>query len=75
MATSLEKRIALLETARVKSNLKAMTDEELDVYIKTLEVGSPAFYDAMIARVLRHPSAFPVVVDDPEHVGGGHDIY
>ena len=30
MATSLEKRIALLETARAKSNLKAMTDEELD---------------------------------------------
>ena len=33
MATSLEKRIALLETARAKSNLKAMTDEELDAYL------------------------------------------
>ena len=75
MATSLEKRIALLEAARVKSNLKAMTDKELDRHIRTLEVGSPAFYDAVIARVLRHRSAFPVVVDDPEHAGGGHDIH
>lgn len=75
MATNLEKRVALLETARVKSNLKAMTDVELGEYIKALEVGSPAFYDAVIARVLRHPSAFPVVVDDPEHAGGGHDIH
>ena len=75
MATSLEKRIALLETARAKSNLKAMTDEELDAYIKTLEVGSPAFYDAVIARVLRHRSAFHVVGEDPEHAGGGRDIH
>ncbi len=75
MATSLEKRIALLEAARVKSNLKAMTDEELDRHIRTLEVGSPAFYDAVIARVLRRRSAFPVVVDDPEHAGCGHDIH
>lgn len=75
MATNLEKRIALLETARVKSHLKTMTDVELDVYIKALEVGSPAFYDAVIARVLRHLSAFPVVVDDPEHTGVGHDIH
>lgn len=52
-----------------------MTDEDLDAYIRTLEVGSPAFYDAVIARVLRHRSAFPVVVDDPEHAGGGHDIH
>ena len=44
-----------------------VTDEELDAYIKTLEVGSPAFYDAVIARVLRHRSAFPVVGEDPEH--------
>ena len=75
MATSLEKRMALLETARAKSNLKAMTDEELGAYIKTLEVGSPAFCDAVIARVLRHRSAFPVVGEDPEHAGGGHDIH
>ena len=52
-----------------------MTDEELDRHIRTLEVGSPAFYDAVIARVLRRRSAFPVVVDDPEHAGGGHDIH
>ena len=75
MATSLEKRIAQLEAARVKSNLKAMTDEELDRNISTLEVGSPAFYDAVIARVLRRRSAFPVVVDDPEHAGGWYDIH
>ena len=66
MATSLERRIALLESTRATANLKSMPDEELDAHIKTLEPGSPAFYDAILTKVLRHRSTFPIVMDDPE---------
>ncbi|MEO7128811.1 MAG: hypothetical protein ABI040_08115 [Rhodoferax sp.] len=72
---NLEQRIALLESARVQTNLKVMTDEELDAHMRTLEAGSPAFYDAVLARVHRHPSFISVVVDDPEYAGGGHGIH
>ncbi|MEO7938506.1 MAG: hypothetical protein ABIR55_07775 [Burkholderiaceae bacterium] len=75
MATSLERRIALLESAQVKANLKSMTDEELSGHIRALEIGSPAFYDAVIARVLRHSSTFPIVVNDPEHEANSYGIH
>ena len=75
MATSLERRIALLESTREKADLKSMPDEELDAHIKTLEAGSPAFFDAILTKVLRRRSAFPIVVDDPERAGAQHGIY
>lgn len=63
---NLEKRVASLEGAKVEANLKVMTDAELDDYILTLESGSPICSKAIITRVLRHPSYFPVVKSDPE---------
>ena len=71
---NLERRIAALERARLPADLKSMTDEELDPPIRTLEASSAAFYDAVLARVHRHPSFFPVVVNDPEYAGGRHGI-
>lgn len=66
MSRDLVKRIALLEKERSKADIGRMTDGELDAHIRTLVSGSSDFYDAVLARVARHPSAFPVVVDDPE---------
>ena len=63
---NLEKRVSLLEGARAVANLKTMTDDELSAYAGTLEAGSAGWYDAIITRVQRHPSAFPIVKIDPE---------
>jgi len=64
---NLENRVARLEAGQAKADMERMNDEELDAYILTLEDGCPSWYDAIIARVMRHPSAFPVVHDDPAH--------
>lgn len=64
---SLDTRVAFLEGARANSNLKAMTDEELDAYIRTLNPGSPQAFGAVLAKVLRHPSSLPLVKDDPDY--------
>ena len=67
-----ENRVARLEGAQSKANLKSMTDDELSAHISTLPFESSEGYEAIIALVLRHPSAFPVVHDDPDYkVGGG----
>lgn len=63
---SLEKRVSLLEGARAVVNFKTMTDDELMTYAGTCEKGSKEMYAAVITVVGRHPSAFPVVHDDPE---------
>ena len=62
--TDLKQRLTLLEGARAKADIKAMSDDELDTHIRTLGVGSPECYAAIVARVLRHPSAFPVAHGD-----------
>lgn len=64
---SLEKRVSLLEGARAVANLKTMTDDELMAYAGTVEPGSKEMYDAVLTLVGRHPSAFPIVQDDPDH--------
>lgn len=68
---SLEKRVAQLEVAQGNADLKAMTDDELSAYILILEDGTPRWWDAVLANVMRHPSAFQVVKDDPDYAGGG----
>jgi hypothetical protein len=60
-------RLARLETATSTVHLAKLTDTELDSHILTLKDGSPGWYDAIIHKVLRYPSAFPVVYDDPDH--------
>jgi isopropylmalate/homocitrate/citramalate synthase len=65
---NLEKRIAQLEGARAVANLKAMTNDELIAYADTLESGSPGWYEAIIARVMRNPNnSFKVVAHDLAH--------
>lgn len=71
---SLEKRLAQLEVAQDNADLKAMTEDELSAYIVTLEDGTPRWWDAVLASVMRHPSAFKVVKDDPDQAGGGNVI-
>ena len=61
---NLLQRVADLEGRQTKADLTTMTDDELDSYIATLEAGSPAFYQAVVANLMRHPSPFPIVVDD-----------
>ena len=65
--TNLETRVARLEGTQSKANLESMTDDELSAHISTLPFESPEGYDAIIALVMRHPSAFPVVHDAPDH--------
>lgn len=69
----LEKRVAQLEGARANADLKTMTDDELRAYTGTLENGTSRWWDCVMASVMRHPSAFPVVRDDPDHAGGDHE--
>jgi hypothetical protein len=66
--SSLDLRLKKLETAANTVHLAKLTDTELDSHILTLKDGSPGWYDAIIHRVLRHPSAFPVVHDDPDYL-------
>ena len=68
--TSLENRILQLERARGNADLNAMTDAQLSAYIRTLENGAPRWWNAVLASVMRHPSALPIVVNDPDHAGG-----
>ena len=66
--TDLKQRLTLLEGARAKADIKAMSDDELDTQIRTLGVGSAECYAAIVARVLRHPSVFPVMRDEPDYL-------
>ena len=74
---NLEKRVAQIEGARAHTDLKALSDQELDAHIKTLDWGvpsgqevpywgSPRLLAAVIEKVLRQGSSLPIVVDDPE---------
>lgn len=62
--TNLKQRLTLLEGARTKADIRAMSDDELDAHICTLGVGSAECYAAIVSRVLRHPSVFPMVRGD-----------
>ena len=69
--SSLDLRLKKLEVAASTVHLAKLSDAELDAYILTLMDESPGWYDAIIHRVLRHPSAFPVVHDDPDYLIAG----
>ena len=64
---NLENRVARLESAWANVSLQALSDAELSAHIATLPFKSSEQYGAIIALVLRHPSAFPVVKDDPAY--------
>ena len=57
---NLEARLAKLEAAVFSVDFSKLTDDELSAHADTLAFGSSAMYAAVIALVLRHPSAFPV---------------
>ena len=62
----LESRIATLEVEAAYVDLDAMTDDELRAHAGKFPMGSEEMYAAVITLVLRRPSTFPVVFDDPE---------
>ncbi len=62
----LEQRIAKMEQAMAHVDLNAMTDDELLAHAGTFPMFSKEMYAAILTKVNRHPSAFPVVYDDPE---------
>ncbi len=70
--TDLKQRLTLLEGARAKADIKAMSDDELDTHIRTLGFATPECYAAIVARVLRHSSVFPVVHDAPAYLVAGN---
>jgi hypothetical protein len=63
---NLEKRVASLESRNLAADIKTMTDDELDAYIETLEIGSLARNKAIVASLMRHPAPFPIVEDEPD---------
>jgi len=65
--TNLNQRLMRLEGARAKADIEAMSDEALDAHIQTLTFGTTECYAAIVARVLRHPSVFPVVKDNSDN--------
>jgi hypothetical protein len=48
-------------------DLKAMTDDELLAHAGKFPMFSSEMYAAIVTLVLRRPSAFPVVYDDPDY--------
>jgi len=70
---SLEHRVAKLEAKAYTANIAKLSDSELDAYILTLEDGAPQWWDAILARVARHPSTLPIVHDDPAHKNANDD--
>ena len=62
----LEQRIAKMEHAAAHVDLNAMTDDELMAHAGTFPMFSKEMYAAILTKVIRHPSAFKVVHDDPE---------
>lgn len=64
---SVETRVAKLEKVAAYVDLKAMTDDELLAYAGKFPMFSSEMYAAIVTLVLRRPSAFPVVHDDPEY--------
>ena len=62
----LEQRIARMEQTVANVDLNAMTDDELRAHARTFPMFSREMYAAILTIVNRHPSAFPVVYDDPE---------
>ncbi len=65
---NLEARVARLESAQSTADLKAMTDCELRDHIGTLPFQSKEGYVAIFELIGRHPSALPVVHDDPRYL-------
>ncbi len=72
--TKLENRVAQLERAQGDEDLSGMTDAQLSARIRTLENGTPRWWKAVLASVLRYPSALPIVVNDPDHAGVKHAV-
>lgn len=63
----LEERVRKLEAAKAEVDLKSMTDEELDAYAeahwKEPPWGSDETVAAILTKIGRKPSAWPVVPD------------
>ena len=64
---SLETRVANMEKDGAHANLKAMSDDELMAYARRFPMFSSEMYAAIVTLVLRRPSAFPVVYNDPDY--------
>lgn len=66
--STLDHRVAKLEAELLKVRFDAMSDDELRAYAATFPFKSPKQYEAIIALINRHGSAFPIVHDDPDWV-------
>ena len=66
--SGIAKRVAALEKDRSAVRLRGMTDAQLDAHIRGLGPGHPDALDAVLTKVLRHGSAWPIACMDPEHV-------
>lgn len=64
---SLENRVAKLEAELLQVRFDDLTDDELRVHAYSFPFKSPKQYEAIIALILRHGSALPVIHDDPAY--------
>ncbi len=70
---SLECRVAKLEAELLKVRFDDLSDDDLRAHAATFPFKSPKQYEAIIALILRHGSAFPIIHDDPAHKTGNDD--
>jgi len=61
---SLENRVQKLEAKLLKVRFEELSDDELRAHADTLPFKSPKQYEAIIALILRHGSAFPIIPDE-----------
>jgi len=65
--SNLNHRVAKLEAELLKVRFDDMSDDELRAHADTFPFKSPKQYEAIIALILRHGSAFPIIHDDPAY--------
>lgn len=57
---TLEQRLTVLESKQAHDDLSAMTDEELNAYLGTLEAGTPTWFKVMLRGIWRRGSRLPI---------------
>ena len=56
----------------LKVRFEDLSDDELRAHAATFPFKSPKQYKAIIALILRHGSAFPIIHDDPAYAERQH---
>ena len=70
---TLEKRLTALEGKHSSADLDAMTVEELDAHLDTLEAGSPQWFLVLLEGISRRGSRLPISTTQPTQAATAGD--